>query len=136
MKTKASIHNLAEQIEQVMRRHLAASHEVARAAIERVLAEANGKAVCSSQPTKRATKGRRTSEEVAALGERFYAAVCKKPGETMMVLARQLGVTPGELKVPVARLRRAGRVRCVGQKSHMKYFPMVGDAKAGKEVAA
>ena len=74
--------------------------------------------------------------EVAALGEQFYAAVCEKPGETMMVLAHEVGMTPGELKVPVARLRRSGRLRCVGRKSHMRYFPMVGEAKADKEVAA
>ena len=119
-----------------MRSHFAASREVAKEAIERVFAEASGKPARSSEPVKRTAGRRRPSEEVAALGEQFYAAVCEKPGETMMVLAHEVGMTPGELKVPVGRLRRSGRLRCVGRKSHMRYFPMVGEAKADKEVAA
>ena len=138
MITSASSQELAKQIEQVVSTHLAASQMVATTTIERVFAKVNGESALSSQATKRTRRGgrRRTSEEVAELSERFHSAVCKKPGETMMVLAGQVGVRPRELKVPVARLKRAGRVRCVGQKSHMRYFPMVGEANADKEVAA
>ena len=78
----------------------------------------------------------RTPEQIAALVERFYGAVCKMPGETMVVLAKRLGVASKELKLPAERLRRAGRVRGVGQKSHLKYFPMVSETNAREEVTA
>ena len=60
-----------------------------------------------------------------ALGERFYAVLCRQPGETMTTLAPQVGVASRVLQVAVARLRRAGRVRVVGQRQLARYFPMV-----------
>ena len=68
---------------------------------------------------------RRASAEVAALGERLYEAVCAQPGETMSVLAPELGKTPRELHRPMMVLRRAGRVRSVGQRHQTRYFPAV-----------
>jgi hypothetical protein len=79
---------------------------------------------------------RRAPEELAALGERFYSAVCATPGETMTFLAAQLGTTPRRLQRPVAHLKRAGRVRSVGERSHTRYFPLVGDANGDKAVNA
>ena len=79
---------------------------------------------------------RRAPSEVAELGERFYTMVCQTPGETMAVLAGKLGATAQELKVPVARLKRANRVRGVGQRSHLRYFPMASEAKDNKEAEA
>lgn len=137
MNKNVSNRTLGEQIEQLVREHIAVAREEAQAAVQRAFAEVDGKPARPSKPTERTTsRRRRTPSEVAELSEQLYAAVCKMPGETMMVLARQVGVTPRELKVPVARLRRAGRVRGVGQKSHMRYFPMVSDAKTRKGVKA
>ena len=62
--------------------------------------------------------------------------VCQTPGETMAVLAGKLGATAQELKVPVAQLKRADRVRGVGQRSHMRYFPMASESKGEKEAEA
>lgn len=70
---------------------------------------------------------RHTPAVLAALGERFYSAVCATPGETMAFLATQLGTTARHLERPVAQLERAGRVRSVGERSHTRYFPLVGD---------
>lgn len=67
---------------------------------------------------------RRAPEEMVALGERFYAVLCRHPGESMTTLAPQVGVTPRELQVAVARLRRDGRVRVIGKKQQMRYYPM------------
>jgi hypothetical protein len=61
---------------------------------------------------------------VAALGEQFYAVLCRSPGETMTTLAPQIGASPRVMQVAVARLKRAGRVRAVGQRQHTRYFPM------------
>lgn len=65
---------------------------------------------------------------MAALGERLYEAVCAKPGETMSVLAPIVGATPRELQVPATHLKKAGRIRSVGQKQQTRYFPMVKNA--------
>jgi hypothetical protein len=67
---------------------------------------------------------------VVALGERFYAALCRSPGEPMTTLAPQVGASPRALQVAVARLKRAGRVRAVGQRQGTRYFPMTTTAAA------
>jgi hypothetical protein len=42
----------------------------------------------------------------------------------MTELAPQVGVAPRVLHVAVARLRRTGRVRAIGQRQQMRYYPM------------
>lgn len=84
-----------------------------------------------TKPRKRAKSyTRRTPAQVAELGERFYEVLCAHPGETMAVLAAKIGSTPRELQRPVTLLKRAGRVRSVGQRQATRYFPMVGGAEA------
>jgi hypothetical protein len=61
---------------------------------------------------------------MAGLSERLYAAVCAHPGAVMTVLAAHVGATPRELNRPALILKRAGRVRSVGQRAHTRYFPM------------
>jgi len=73
---------------------------------------------------------KRAREELVALGDQFYAVLCRHPGETMTALAAQVGASPGALQVAVARLKRAGRVRSVGQRQHTRYFPMTSVAAA------
>ena len=46
------------------------------------------------------------------------------PGEVMAVLAPRMGQTPRSMEVPVRHLKRAGRVRSVGNRPHTRYFPM------------
>ncbi len=67
---------------------------------------------------------------MARLGERLYETVCAKPGETMAVLAADLGATPRELWRPMSQLKRDGRVRSVGARSFTRYFPMANEAAA------
>src|SRR5690606_1202889 len=69
---------------------------------------------------------RRAPAEVSAVGERLYQAVCAHPGESMATLAKELEMAPRELQRPMALLREAGRVRCVGQRHLMRYFPRTG----------
>jgi len=73
---------------------------------------------------KRAPSPRRSREELAALEERFYDAIRRRPGETMEVLAPLAGASARELKRPAKVLRRLGRVRSVGQRQYTRYFPM------------
>jgi len=78
----------------------------------------------------RASNGRRSAVELSALGERLHEAVCAHPGETMSVLAPKLGKTPRELQRPMTVLKRANRVRSVGQRHLTRYFPTLARAVA------
>ena len=70
------------------------------------------------------TAGRRSAAELDALAEQFLQAVEAAPGETMLTLGKQLGVTARELHRPVSKLRAAGRVRMVGERSQARYFSL------------
>ncbi len=134
MKTLTSIQGLEERIEQLVREHIEASRAAAAAAVARAFTEPGGR---SSTPTARRTAAakrrpmspRRTPEEVADLAERLCAAVHAAPGKMMATLAAEVGATPRELGVAVAHLRRADRVRTVGQRQSTRYFPAAQPAQ-------
>jgi len=122
---------LAEQIERLVRDHVVALRTAATAAVERAFAATRSTAGEPPQRTRVVSAGarakpapRRAVEEVEALAEAFYAALRRSPGETMATLASQVGATPRALQVAVARLKRAGRVRSVGERQFTRYFPM------------
>ena len=125
---------LSEQIEQLVREHIEATHRTAAAAIERAFSSSPRARAHSrkqtSRRTSRASGGRRSPAELSALGERLHEAVCAHPGETVSVLAPKLGKTPRELQRPMTALKRAGRVRSVGQRHQTRYFPTVARAVA------
>jgi hypothetical protein len=122
---------LEQQIETLVREHLSACRQSARAAVERAVAAATKER--PNAPTRRSTQNKtsgtrrppRSREELAELGERFYAAVCETPGETMTVLAARLELPPRSLEKPVAHLKKAGRVRSARTRQFTRYFPMV-----------
>ena len=125
MTTTRSTEQLGIQIERLVEEHLAASHRAAAAAVERAFASARrGRPKRSHGAAKGSTASRRPPAEVAALGERLYEAVCANPGEGMKVLAADVGETARDLHRPMALLKRAGRVRSVGQRQFTRYFPM------------
>jgi len=137
MKRMTTNDELAEQIERLVQAHIAASRTAATAAVERAFATASSAAGGHPQRAKVASTAvraipapRRAAEEVAALAETFYAALRRSPGETMATLAPQVGVSPRALEIAVARLKRAGRVRAVGQRQQTRYFPMTTTAAA------
>ncbi len=123
-------HELAKQIEDLVRQHVDALRTTAAAAVARAFAVVpppmSTRVSTQTKPVRARKKAalRRTPEELVALGERFYAVLCRHPGETMTTLAPQVDVAPRVLQVAVARLRRAGRVRAIGKKLQMRYYPM------------
>jgi len=126
---------LAAQIEQLVRDHIATIHTTAAAAMARAFGatkSATGsppqRTRMSSDVAKAKRVPRRAAEEVASLVEQFYAALRRSPGETMTTLAPQVGASPRALQVVVERLKRAGRVRSVGQRQFTRYFPMTTTA--------
>ena len=124
--------DLAEQIEKLVRDHLAASRAAVASAVARAFAATNateGHAIVTNR--KRAKPApRRAAEEVTAMAEKFYSALCRSPGETMATLAPQIGDSPRALHLAVAKLKRAGQVRAVGQRQFTRYFPMKTAAAA------
>ncbi len=132
MSNTTSNQELGERIEQLVQQHIEASRRAAQQALERAFASAAaGPAKKRLRPQVRSTGDkRRTPDEIAALGERFYQAMCAKPGETMTVLAADLGASAGELNRPMTLLKQAGRVRTAGARNHTRYFPMVNEAPA------
>jgi hypothetical protein len=135
-------HDLAKQIEDLVRQHVDTLRTAAAAAVARAFATAlpreAERASAPTKPVRQRAKAapRRAPDELVALGERFYAVLCRQPGQTMTTLAPQVGVAPRVLQVAVARLRRAGRVRVVGQRQLARYFPMVTASTATASVSA
>jgi acyl-CoA reductase-like NAD-dependent aldehyde dehydrogenase len=124
---------LERQIEQMVAAHVAALRKSAQGAVERAFAAASATAatVMPSRPrAARAASKRRAGAELSALGERFFEALSRKPGETMLVLSAEVSASPRELHRAVARLREAGRVKTVGERSAMRYFPLAGSASS------
>ncbi len=123
-------HDLSGQIEQLVREHLETTRRAAAAAVERAFSSVPTTRLArrcaeTSRTTGRASGPRRSSAELSALGERLHEEVCAHPGEPMSVLAPALGKTPRELSRPMMALKRAGRVRSVGQRHRTRYFPAV-----------
>lgn len=131
---KTSKHaELEKQIEQLVQSYLQETRKVAIDAVARAFAVGNGK-MCPKheQPPKvrSGSTARRTPEELENLSSRLYEAVCRHPGETMTQLAPKVGVGILDLKVPTARLRRAGQIRTIGQRQFTKYFPLTASGSA------
>lgn len=131
--TNNSIEELSGKIEKMVAEHVAAVRAAAQAAVARAFAataahEAPVVAKRARAGEVRQSRPRRPASELAALGERFYRAVCERPGETMLVLSAGVGVSARDLHRAVAELRRTDRVRVVGERIHTRYFPMAGAA--------
>jgi hypothetical protein len=133
MTNTTSSQALADRIERLVQEHIAATRKSAQEAVERAFASAAGARPVSAprQAAREVGRGkRRAPAEVTALGERIYQAVCAKPGETMTVLAAELGVKARELHRPMALLKRSGRVRSAGARHLTRYFPTTNGAAA------
>jgi len=124
---------LEQQIEELVRAHVAACQAAAAGAVVRAFAEVEKRPPQRAPARASAGEGtarRRGPEELASLGARFYEVLTAMPGETMARLAAKVGATPRDLQRPVARLKREGKVRSVGQRHHTRYFPLAADDSA------
>ncbi len=123
--------DLGKRIERLVAEHMAASRKAAEDAVERAFASATSAPAVALRRTNSTKDGkRRASVDLVALGERFYRAVCARPGETMTVLAPEVGASARELHRPIMLLRRAGRMRAVGHRSSTRYFPLANGTAA------
>ena len=123
------LEELENQIERLVREHLSAQHKAATAAVERAFASA----AISKQahvPRRSTAGGRRARAEMTEVADRLYAAIRANPGETIAVIAAEVGESAKALHRPMALLKQAGRVRSAGQRRLMRYFPMGPAAKS------
>lgn len=132
MTTKTMNHgDLADGIEHLVRGYIATIRIAAQGAVERAVAASVSVGGAAPNAKKRQASAalprqgaRRASNEIGALSERFYEALCQSPGEGMAVLAPIVGATARDLNRPMLLLKRAGRIRSVGTKHATRYFPM------------
>lgn len=127
MSNPKSAQALGERIEELVQEYITETHAAAQAAVSRAFAvsvDRKAKTKKPQQSPKRQVSQRRTASELAELGERLHAAMCKTPGETMMVLAPALGYTARDLQRPLDLLRRSGRVKSVGRRQATRYYPI------------
>jgi hypothetical protein len=124
--------DLCKRIERLVEEYISTTRDAAEAALHRAFATATTPSVGRSRPTAaaapapaRSRRGaRRAADELGALSERLYEAVCRTPGETMTVIGPAVGATARELNRPMLRLKQAGRIRSVGTRHATRYFPM------------
>ena len=129
MRDTTSHQDLEQQIEQLVREHIVAVQRSVREAIDRAFAVSAGAVRKPAQKvaTTAGTGGRRRARaELSAVAERLYRTVCARPGEGIVALAGELGVSARELQRPMALLRQSGRVRSVGQRHLTRYYPRTG----------
>lgn len=115
---------LGQRIEQLVRDHMEECRRAALQVVERALAAgARPPKVIRASPGTRGVP-RRSRAEAQALAERLYGAITDDPGAKMMRLAPKLGLSAAALQLPVSILRKAGRIRTIGAKIHMQYYPI------------
>ena len=73
---------------------------------------------------KKNTTRLRKKQEIDALAELLYQAVCEKPGEGIAALADYVGKSVNELTCPARRLKQNGKIRSIGLRNLTRYFPM------------
>jgi plasmid replication initiation protein len=131
MKTPRTPEHLANAIESLVASYIDEVHQAAQQGVERALFRRAG-----SAPGRRSKGGhrppaattatkRRTAGELDEVCGRLCALVRARPGESIVMLAEEMGEPAGALQRPMAKLRADGRVRTVGQRHLMRYFPTV-----------
>lgn len=135
MKSPTTTIELAGAIESLIASYMndvrdAAEQAVARALTQRETSrrtsEARGRA-----PAAKSQSSRRSATALDETCQALCDLVRARPGSSMVELAEQLRSTVRELQRPMAKLRADGRVRSVGQRHMMRYFPAV--TRASKE---
>ena len=121
---------LANAIETVVASYLEEVRRTVQHAVERSLS----RSAATTRPNKskvertdhqRSAKTRRSTGALDELCDRLHQCVCARPGEPTTVFADELGCTVRDLQRPMAKLRAQGRIRSVGQRNLMRYFPAV-----------
>jgi hypothetical protein len=68
------------------------------------------------------TRAKRSTEEVDQMADRLAEYVASNPGQGAEEIAKGMGITTKELKLPVVKLLGSRRLKTTGQKRGTKYF--------------
>jgi|GEM_PF-1198939 len=137
MRSPSTPEQLANAIESLVASYIDEVRQAAQQAIERsvsrsVQARRPTKSTGHRPPAPRLATKRRTGAELDETCEKLCALVRARPGESIVTLAADMGASAGTLQRPMAKLRAEGRVRSVGERHLMRYFPAVVRPAAGK----
>ena len=137
MRSPSTPEQLANAIESLVASYIDEVRQAAQQAIERSLsrsvqAQRSAKSTIHRPPSPRLAAKRRTAAELDETCEKLCALVRARPGESIVTLAEDMGASAGTLQRPMAKLRTEGRVRSVGERHLMRYFPAVVRPAAGK----
>jgi DNA-binding NtrC family response regulator len=138
MKIPGTAEQLADAIESLVASYMDEVRLAAQRAVERSLTRgAAARTPSKGSDARRATPPsaakRRSQTELDELCEQLCKQVRARPGESMVTLAEEMGMSTSALQRPMAKLRADGRVRSVGARHLMRYFPAVLRGAAGKE---
>lgn len=111
-----------------------------RMALEQVLESLGGDAAparrgpgrpraAAALPQKKKGGGKRSAEDLGAMGDALLAHVQSNPGQRGEQIAAALGTDVGTMRLPMKKLLGEGKVRTEGQRRGMTYFPGSGKAK-------
>lgn len=137
MRSPRTPEQLANAIESLVASYVDEVRQAAQQAVERSLcrvaaARPPSKGSCHRPPTPKLAMKRRTAAELDQACEQLCALVRARPGESITALAEEMGEPAGALQRPMAKLRADGRVRSVGSRHLMRYFPTVVRPAPGK----
>ena len=116
---------LAQAMEVLVASYLVEVRRVAQQALDEAFARAVSKPSVAKVRRPHGARTRRGSEALAELADKLLARVCSQPGEGIAVYAKEMGVPARSLQRPMAKLRSAGQIRCVGERRFARYFPTV-----------
>ena len=134
---KTSTETLSIEIQTAIQLIITATRDATIAAVEEAFRGLGGpssnRTTSVDRPARRREPGaqrrsdcqRRSPTEISALADRLFASLKDKPGTTMVELAQSVGTKPSELTVPMAQLKRDGRIKAVGKRQFMRYYPRV-----------
>ena len=134
MKTPNSTLELGDAIESLVASYMNSVRDCAQQAVKRALANPvaprrrSSRGARAPTTTSRATTAHRTATELSEVCDALCERVRAQPGASMVELAEQVGASIRSLQCPMAKLKAAGRVRSVGQRHLMRYYPAVVEA--------
>ena len=109
---------------------LAASHNAAQAVLDEVFSQRTKIHRVAKNDAGRRTSGpnrfnvRRSPADIGALADCLMQEIWASPGQTITALSSRMEVRAAELKVPIRRLKRQGKLRTAGVHQFTRYFPV------------
>ena len=129
MKTPNTTMELAVAIESLIGSYMDGVRVAAKEAVDRAMRGT----VAAGQGKKRKQSGagpvtrmnRRASARLDEMCNTLCEVVRANPGASMVTIAEKMGAKSTDLQWPMAKCKRAGRVRSVGERSLTRYYPAV-----------